>query len=222
MNILVLPLRITYSLSRRFGIIDVVWLLSMSLDESRDNLEPQARPRGYEIRVVSTSELAELRRSGLVNAQVGDAPEHAKNNRVLIGAFVDSRLVSFAWIAQQAVAGKDNYSRSPHLGTSIGLSEGSAFVYNAWTDPDHRGNRLMASLLEWAVRNQITSSQSLLTTIDWSNDRSCRAFEHLGMHKLGLIVRIGRGRMQLSLVPSSAKSFGLRLADDAPGFKIAW
>ena len=217
MNFLLAPLRFLYTLSRRLGIIDVTWLLHMPMSDTDD----QSRREGYEIRVVPIGELADLTRAGLVHLQVGDYRELEKCGRTLVGAFAGSRLVSFAWLAKQAVAGKDNYSRSMHLGTSIDLPDGSAFIYNAWTDPDHRGNRLMTALLRWAIRNRISGGWSLSTMIDWTNDRSCRAFEHIGMRKLGLIVRIGRGPLQVSLVPSSAKRVGIRVAADAPGVKFA-
>lgn len=216
MKFLQLPLRFSYALSRRLGIIDAAWLLHMS----KDKMDLPDRPCGYQMRAVPMGELAELRRSGLVNLNVGDPSDLEEHTRVLVGAFADDRLVSFAWFAKQSVATKDNYCRAVHLGSSIELPEGSAFVYNAWTDTDHRGKRLMAGLLQWSIRNRVADGWSLSTTIDWSNESSCRAFEHLGMQKIGLIVRIGRGPMQLSLVPSSAQRVGLRIAADAPGIKL--
>ena len=56
--------------------------------------------------------------------------------------------------------------------------------------------------------------------LDQSNVNS-PAFEHVGMQPLGTIVRFGRGPLQLSIVPESAKRIGIRVAKDAPGLNWA-
>lgn len=217
MKLLQFPLRCLYLITRQLRLVDVKWLMHMPAGE----LEHKGRPDGYEIRIVPIGELAELRRCGLVSPQVGDYRELEKVGRILVGAFAGQRLVSFAWFAKQAVAGKDNYGQSMHLGTSIDLPEDSAFIYNTWTDEDHRGNRLMAALFQWAIRNRIAGGWSVATMTDWTNVGSGRAFENLGMRKLGLVVRLGWGPVQMSLLPLSAKQVGLRVAADAPGVKLA-
>ena len=79
----------------------------------------------------------------------------------------------------------------------------------------------MAMLLKWAIRNRVADGSSLATMIDWTNQPSLRAFEKLGMRQLGLVVRLGCGPLQLSLLPSAARHVGLYLAGDAPGWKFA-
>lgn len=219
MKLVLVPLRFAYTISRRLGIIDVTWLMHMPTAPSGEELAVD----GYEFRVVSTGELSELRRAGLVHSQVGvirDDSQH-ESQRFLVGAFSGSQLVSFAWFAERTVPGRENFSRSMHLGTSVELPAGSAFVYNAWTDPEHRGKRLMAALMHWAIRNRVAGGRSLSTMIDWTNQPSCRAFEKLGMRRLGLIARVGCGRFQVSVVPHAARHQGLLLAGDAPGLKVA-
>jgi hypothetical protein len=211
-------LQLGYSLSRRLGVIDVTWLLHLPAPVGDDSQNPP----GYTIRTVTAGQLAELRRDERVDPQVGDVRDLEKDGRVLVGAFSGPRLVAFAWFASRFVAGCDNYSRAMHLGTSIDLPDGVAFVYNAWTDPEHRGRRLMRSILSWAIAHSVGGGKSLATMIDWTNQPSRRAFEKLGMRRVGLVVRLGRGPFQISLLPRGARRVGLRVATDAPGMKFAW
>ncbi|MEL6108659.1 MAG: hypothetical protein AAFU85_21850 [Planctomycetota bacterium] len=217
MKLLFRPLRWAYALVRHFGVVDVRWLLHAP----SQHIAPAQQPAGYEIRCVPMGELAELIRAGRVDRRVGDyrTLEHA--DRRLIAAYKGSRIVSFAWLANQTLAGRDNASRWRHLGTSVEVPDGSSFVYNAWTDPDHRGNRLVAALLRWALRNGVGGAWSVATMIDWTNDESKRAFQQLGMRRLGLVIRIGRGPLQFSLLPAAATSVGMRVGRDAPGVKLA-
>jgi hypothetical protein len=212
------PLQFSYSLSRRLGVIDVTWLMHLPAPVGDDSQPPS----GYTICIVTAAQLAELRRDGRVDPQVGDVRDLEKHGRVLVGAFSGPRLVAFAWFASRFVPGCDNYSRAMHLGTSIDLPEGVAFVYNAWTDPEHRGRRLMGSILNWAMAHSVGGGKSLATMIDWTNQPSRRAFEKLGMRRVGLVVRLGRGPFQISLLPRGARRVGLRVASDAPGMKFAW
>ncbi|MCO8120799.1 GNAT family N-acetyltransferase [Stieleria sp. TO1_6] len=222
MNFFHTPLRWSYALSRRLGMIDVTGLYQLTADRLIDGTVPT----GYTIRTISPAELSDLIAGGMVHPQVGAAVHWDKPGRRLVAAFAESRMVSFTGLATQFVAGSDNYSRAIHLGTSIDLPAGTLFVYNAWTDPDHRGKRLLAALIRWAISNQIDgapldTARSLATMIDCANTASCRAFEKLGMQRLGWVVRMGRGPIQISLLPASASQAGLRVAADAPGIRIA-
>ncbi|MEO1527328.1 MAG: hypothetical protein AAFX06_18015 [Planctomycetota bacterium] len=202
---------------RHLGIVDVRWLLHAP----SKHLSPTDRPRGYEIRCVPMGELAELIRAGRVDRRVGDYRRLENVDRRLVAAFQGSRIVSFVWIANQTLPGVDNPNRSPHLATSIELPDGASFVYNAWTDPSHRGRRLVAALLRWALRNGVGGSWSLATMIDWTDEGACQAFDRIGLKKLGLVIRVGCGPLQFSLLPASAQSVGLRVGGDAPGVKLA-
>ena len=217
MKLLFRPLRWAYTLLRRLGIVDVRWLMHAP----SKHLAPVERPSGYEIRCVPMGELAELARAGRVNRQVGDYRTLEHGDRRLVAAFKDSRIVAFVWLANQTLSGADNASHSSHLGTSIELPDGSSFLYNAWTDPAHRGRDLTASLLRWALRNGVGGTWSVATMVDWTSEGSLRAFHQIGMRRLGLVIRVGRGPLQFSLLPAAATAVGLRVGVDAPGVKLA-
>src|SRR5690606_26618570 len=110
--------------------------------------------------------------------------------------------------------------RSEHLGTSLALPPECLFVYHAWTDPTHRGRGLVAAMLRTALSNRMLGGSELLTTVDWTNEASRRAFTKFGMRDCGLIWRCGRGRWQCSLLPRFERELGLRLAESAPGIKL--
>jgi RimJ/RimL family protein N-acetyltransferase len=210
-------LSIFYASIRRLGVLDVTRLMHVSAIQG----DGEVCPSGYEIRNAHVGELAELMNSGLAPEQLGDPDEIDGTRRAAILTFHEGRVVSFLWLAKDNVRGEDNFSRSPHLGTSIDMPDGAGFVYNAWTDPEHRGKRLIAAMLHWATDNRVMGTTSLLTMIDWTNSQSIRAFQHLGMQSLGSIYRVGRGPLQISVLPKSASNVGLRLATDAPGVKVS-
>jgi hypothetical protein len=209
-------LQLAYRLIRRLSIIDVTRLLQ--LDENQ--IHDQQVVEGYCVRIVDASELSELLATNRVCQQIGSPGSLTDGNRKLVAAFAGDRVVSFIWLARNSVGSGDNFSRAAHLGTSIDMPEGTAFVYNAWTDPDHRGKRLIAALLSHAVKNRVAGTRALLTSIDWTNHRSIRAFEFLGMRTIGTVVRMGRGKVQMSLLPDLGHR-GLDVAGDAPGLKFA-
>lgn len=218
MSLLTIPLRSAYRCSRRLGVFDAMWLLHASSEEIVKSFDPL----DLVIRHVEPSEMNDLCRAGLVHDQVAQRGSHDTCCHSLICGFLGQRVVSFLWLAEGGLAGDDNFSRTPHLGASVMTPATHSFVYNAWTDADQRGKRLLARLTAWAIENHLAPGASLSSMVDWTNDRSRRAFENLGMKNIGLVVRSGRGAMQLSLIPTAASRFGLTLASDAPGWKFSY
>jgi hypothetical protein len=216
-KLLIAPMQWCYRLIRRLGVLDVTRLMHLPTTECHD----ECCPAGYEIRCVPAEELAQLLRERRISPQVGTPDMSAGGRCELVAAFHDARVVSFAWFASQSVAGAANFSRAAHLGTSVDMPEGTAFVFNAWTDQQHRGKRLIAAIMTWAIRNRVCGACSLLTMIDWTNEKSIRAFAYMGMRPIGNIYRFGRGPLQISLVPGAAAGLGVRVAEDAPGLKWA-
>ena len=218
LTLLLFPFQFIYRVVRRLGVVDVTRLLHLP----QSGCHQENCPDEYVVRTVSQDELTELRRLKLVPRQAGKPKHLADKRRSLVAVFHGDEVVSFLWMAKQAIDGENNYSRSVHLGTSIDMPDGTAFVYNAWTSPKHRGKRLIAVMMCWAVRNRVAGAWACLTMIDWTNTKSIRAFHHVGMRPLGFVIRIGRGPLQISLVPNAARRIGLRVADKAPGVKMAW
>ncbi len=218
LRVLLYPLTLMYRLVCRLGIVDVACLMHLP----QSGCKKVACPEGYTVRSVTQEELEDLLKTKRVNRQVGKAKLLADKRRALVAVFHEDKVVSFMWMAKQAIDSKNNYSRSVHLGTSIDLPDGTGFIYNAWTSPKHRGKRLVGVMCSWAVRNRVVGAWACLMMADWTNKKSVRAFHYVGMRHLGYVIRIGRGPLQISLVPNAAQRIGLRVADHAPGMKMAW
>ena len=218
MKVLPSSLRLAYAAVRRLSIIDVTRLLHLSQDE----MVATQCPSEYRIRTVNSGELARLIAEEQIDGLVGNVSQLDDSRRALIAAYFGDEVVSFMWLAKDVIEGEKNYSRSEHLGTSIDMPDGTAFIYNAWTSPNHRGKRLIGAMMTWAILNRVLGASSLVTMIDWTNAKSIRAFEFVGMKQLGSIARIGRPKLQFSLVPGIARRFGCRVAESAPGMKLAW
>lgn len=210
-------LGLVYRAVRRLGVVDVTKLMHLRPADVQDLFVSH----DYEIRAIDAAELEILRSGGIVPAEIGDPDRLTDERRCLLIAFHGGSIASFVWLVRGSVDGLDNYSRSAHLGVSIDMPPGTAMVYNAWTAPEHRGKRLIAAILSEAIRRQHAGARSFLASIDWTNGSSLRAFQVLGMRPLGTVVRVGHGRWQFSLVPKDSLELGIRVAGDAPGYKLA-
>ncbi|GAA5505708.1 hypothetical protein [Novipirellula caenicola] len=210
-------LRVTYTLARRLQIADATRLMYL---KSADFRSPVLAD-GYSIRSPDEGELFELIQAGKAPAPIGSPRNISGQRRVVITTNRDNQVVSYLWIAIESVDANENFSRARHLGTSIDLPPRAGFLFNAWTHPDHRGQRLIGCMISHVFENRLSETDVLATTMDWTNERSCRAFSHVGMKPIGTIIRMGRGPLQLSLLPQTASQFGLQLANQVPGYKFA-
>jgi predicted GNAT family acetyltransferase len=215
-SLLHLSFGLLYRGLRPLRLVDVTHLMHLPTCESRVN----SNAPGYEIRMLKSVELESHRQAGTAPNHIGTIDD--SNRRAIVVATKDGEIVSFLWLVRHCVDAKDNYARTAHLGTSIEMPAGTAFVYNAWTHPKHRGQGLVGTLAAYAIRNRVLSAWALLTSIDWTNRASLKAFEKLGMRSLGIVVRFGLGPLQFSVTPKSARRLGLRVAESAPGAKIAF
>jgi predicted GNAT family acetyltransferase len=215
-SLLLLPFHLLYRGLRPLRLVDVTHLMHLPTCESRVN----ASLPGYEIRTLTSVELESHRIAGTAPKHIGTIDDAKR--RAIVVAMTDGKVVSFVWLVRHWVDAKDNFARTAHLGTSIEMPAGTAFIYNAWTHPNHRGQGLVGTLAAYAVRHRVLSVWALLTSIDWTNRASMKAFEKLGMRSLGIVARFGLGPLQFSITPKSATRLGLRVAEKAPGAKIAF
>ncbi len=205
-----------YRLIRRLHLSDVTRLMHWD----GTPVQWPAPPAGYCVRVLEDDEI--VKRCGRDGAPetLSDGSELPRRDRVCVATFFDDRLVSYLWLGRGHIEAENNFSRSPHLGTSLDLPHATGFVYNAWTHPDHRGRRLIGGMLGYVTEHRLLGTTTLLTTMDWTNESSRRAFAHIGMRSMGLIWRLGHGRWQLTFVPRTPRVTGLRLATTAPGLVV--
>ncbi|EMI18349.1 signal peptide protein [Rhodopirellula maiorica SM1] len=210
-------LRVTYMLARRLQIAEATRLLYMKAADFR---APELAD-GYSMHSPSAEELSEWIQTGKAAEKTGSPQSISNQRRLVVATTRDNQVVSHLWIATESVDASDNFSRARHLGTSVDLPPRAGFLFNAWTHPDHRGKRLIGCMISHILENRLSETEVLVTTMDWTNERSCRAFAHVGMQPIGTVIRIGRGPLQLSLLPQTANQLGLKLARQAPGYKFA-
>ncbi len=211
-------LRFCYAVARRLQIADATRLLYLE----PKNFRTQALPAGYLIRSPRAGELFELIQAGKAPTEIGSPRGMSGQRRVVVITTPDQQVVSFLWIAIESVNANENFSRARHLGTSVDLPPQAGFLFNAWTHPEHRGKRFISCMISYIIENRLAETDTLVTTMDWTNERSSQAFGHAGMKPIGTVVRLGRGPVQLSLLPRAASQLGLKLACQAPGYKLAF
>ena len=209
-------MRTLYRAIRPLSVMDVIELYHLPTSECRQS----SRVDGYRIEVVDAKRLSELaRETTLPETLSAQAP--LEDDRRIVLAFRGDAIVAHLCLATGAVPAKQNYSRTAALGTSLELTPGTGFLFNAWTSPEHRGRRIIGGLAAHAVRHRVLGCWALLTCVDWTNAPSRKAFERLGMTSLGQVWRIGWGPLQLTVFPRSARRLGLQIATDSPGWKVA-
>lgn len=177
-----------------------------------------ALPVGYSVRVLGDEEIAKwCGREGTPETLL-DTSGLPRRDRVCVAIVYGDRLVSYLWVGRGYIEAHNNCGQSAHLGTSVDLPEAAGFVYNAWTHPEHRGLRLIGVMLGHVSEHRLLGTTALLTTMDWTNESSRRAFTRIGMRSMGLVWRLGWGRFQLTFLPRISHIIDLHLAAPPPGY----
>jgi len=171
-----------------------------------------APPAGYSVRVLGDEEIAQWRGREGAPVTLLDTSGLPRRDRVCVATLYDARLVSYLWVGRGYIEAHNNCGQSAHLGTSVDLPDAAGFVYNAWTHPEHRGLRLIGVMLGHVSEHRLLGTTALLTTVDWTNESSRRAFARIGMRSMGLVWRLGWGRCQLTLLPRISHIIDLQLA----------
>ncbi|MCC9656122.1 GNAT family N-acetyltransferase [Rhodopirellula halodulae] len=239
-----MPFTHLYRAIRRLHVIDVTCLLHADANTVTDAPTADSRLLDSEITIqqIAPAELANLKSDDRIHPVVGSgiahtdaSSDHIAGDQWLVGAFENERVVAFVWAATGYIPASDNYSRSVHLGSSLTMPPHCGFLFNAWTDPNHRGRGLMGALLRELVAKDLLQLRltDWFATTDWTNHASQRVFANSGFETIGRLYRMGRGQMQASLVPDLERRMNQSLtsddprsrpliASDAPGLRRAW
>lgn len=210
-------LRSLYRILCRLNFIDVSRLL---YGEGNPGQWP-APPDGYSIHVLDDEEIAEWHGRAGTPESLLDTSGLPRSDRLCVAIRHGDQLVSYLWLGRGRVEAHNNFGQSAHLGTAVDLPNATSFVYNARTHPEHRGLRLIGVMLGHISEHLLLGTTALLTTVDWTNESSRRAFGHIGMQSMGLVWRLGWGRFQLTFLPRIPHITDLHLAATTPGLVIA-
>ncbi len=202
-----------YAAIRRLELLDVTKLLVGKVD--RTKAIPGAM-EVYQFHCPSAAELTTLVAGGFATSAIGSPTWIQSGQRHVVIAKASNNssgsaqpVVGYVWFATADVLPADNFSRSPKLGTGFKLPPDAAFIFNAWTDPTHRGRGLLAAMVRHALSERLSAVSTIVTTADWTNRASLAAFAKIGMNDLGEIYRVRIGRRQFIHIPGAAAEINL-------------
>lgn len=107
------------------------------------------------------------------------AVEHlfAAGHRCVLNA-VDGEIAGYGWM-------NPNHLVIPKLRASLALSPGEVHIYNDFTHPAHRGQRLgVDRYVHWL--GEIGQGRTLVTDFAFDNDATMTRVRHLGLEPLGV------------------------------------
>jgi len=177
-----------------------------------------ALPVGYTVGVLGDEEIAQWCRREGTPETLSDTSGLPRCDRVCVAIFFGGRIASYLWLGRRHIEARNNCGQAAHLGTSVDLPDATGFVYNAWTHPDHRGLGLIGVMLGHISEHRLLGTKAIMTSMDWTNESSRRAFARVGMRSMGFIWRLGWGRFQLTFIPRISHVVDLRLGTTEPGF----
>ncbi|TWU62445.1 GNAT family N-acetyltransferase [Crateriforma conspicua] len=183
---------------------------------------------GYRIAVrMGLLEVTHLMHVHRIDANVHGIPDgyHCEvlpqGDRIQVRMRRGDEVASSMWIVTGRVPSEENFSRSVHLGTTVELPNRVGYIFNASTDPQHRGRRLIAAMCSQALDSRTIDVDHLMASIDWTNQPSMRAFRRFGMQSVGSVWRSGIGHIQFSRVPKIQSPGGIEIGVDQPGWVLA-
>lgn len=108
-----------------------------------------------------------------------------------------SRVLAYEWYALKCI-------EPEHCaGTALSFADDTAYLFNGFTHPDHRGSRIHACLMRQALDDLAGYGVArLVSTVDWTNFSSLRGCQILGYCHLGYIVRWSGLRRSRAWYPS--------------------
>ncbi|MBI1312249.1 hypothetical protein GC176_13250 [bacterium] len=188
-------------------VMELLWL-----ESSRVKLSLEHDPK-FEFRQLDTHEVAAYARDPAndLDAQMID---RAAGGRDLCFAWLcNGRLASYGWYAFDGIEAEHN------AGVALSYPSTVACMYKGFTHPDFRGARLhpigMGLALQRLRRFGVTS---LISTVDWTNERSLKSCDRLGYERLGRFVTTGGNAFRLQRFPQTAVERGVQVgAGAAPG-----
>jgi len=131
-------------------------------------------------------------------------------------AFRGERLIAYCWYATGRIEAAD------HWGIPLTLPPGVALSYNAFTDPEFRGQRLHGGLKVRALDALAPAGvRVLVSLVRLANWQSVRSLERAGFVDLGLLFTHGDQIKRVLAVPRRATQRRIRFAVDPPAARPA-
>lgn len=197
-----------YRFCRRLGTLDVTELMILH----GAGLNEGPLPEGVEICFLSADYIRQLAATPAYELDATLADHLECGGSVCVGAWVGSRLASYAWYAFDLIEEQHNRGAKVELGTALSFPPDVAFLYKGFTHEDFRGQGLYRCLHRFALHALASRGvRSILTTADWSNRAALRSCYALGFLGLGRIWRIGCGGRSIGFYPAVVNQYGIRV-----------
>ena len=205
--------RTLYRMAQKLMVLDiskVVWVDAKSVG-------PFEPPQGFTFRQLTAAEVGRYAGSDPALGLDLELADRTMSGRdFCFAALSGDRLAAYGWFALGSIEAYHNRGNHPGTGVAVSYAEDVAFMYNGFTHPDFRGNRLHSAVKAFALQELAAHGVTkMLGTTDWTNYASRNSFRKLGCQDLGCTFRGGWGRCMLTLAPAAAKKRGIRFGSKA-------
>ncbi len=172
-------------------VMEVVWL---DLQQAK-SCQPVS---GFEFRFLTANEVWRFSTDSSLDLDPSLVPEIERGESLCFAAMENDRLAAYGWYAIQRAA-------PPHcFGVGILLPANVSYMFKGFTHPDYRGRRLHAAVMGLALAALSERGiQSLISTVEWTNEASLRSCDRLGYRRLGRISQSGAESGRHVSIPSS-------------------
>ena len=204
--------RMSYKLMQRLMVLDVTRLLWL---DGTDPVEEHPVAKGCSIRFLSNQAVAQYSTEPECEFGASSLTRIASGRHFCCAAEDSKGLAAYLWLALESIEAEENRGKHPSSGVAISFHTDMAFVYQAFTRPDMRGQGLFPACMSTArAELQHSGIDRLLSTTDWTNGSALKSFRRIGFQELGLIWRFGYPQKMLTISPPAAKS--LKINIDSP------
>ena len=169
----------------------------------------------FNFRALSSDEVIRYAENPALDLDAGMASRVDFGLDWCFGAFDQSELAGYCWVARQNIEPEHNRGDDPKTGFPMSFDTDIGFIYKAFTHPEWRGQKVFPRVLGYASQELGNRGIGrLVSTTEWTNGSAKRAFERSGFESVGKICRVAR-LFSLTLRPAIAGSMGFQMGPAA-------
>ena len=174
----------SYRIVRRLGVASINdWSLASS-----QGFEG-CTPTGYQVDLLQPYEPYIFDRSG-TSSTYEIVETNRESWRVIVT--VESGPVACLCAVEHDVRADMNHDGDIEAGLPISLPSGWFFIYNAFVEPTHRGQRLYELMLR-SLALHAPNTEYLLLTTEWTNEPALRSIKRTGFRQFGYSIYLRLG-----------------------------
>ena len=178
----------------------VVWL------DIGEVLATAASAPGFCFKELTPAELAEYARDPSNDLEPEVVNRAGDGRNICYAALDGPRLAAYGWYARESIEAEHCF------GFELALPSDVAYMYKGYTHPDYRGLRLHGITMGLALKHLSHNGvQSLISTVNWTNDASLRSCGRSGYRRMGQLIRCRVGRWEPHLVTAKARRQGVQV-----------